>query len=165
MYQLDAPASYRERVRSIDRPFGLLFDQPGMGKTLTTLWGLAAGGAQRIVIVAPLSVKQEVWTSGMIRQAFPDLEDSQIAAGLSAALALSADGPAVAVLHYAELLQHAAIRHLTAHHPDGSPPFDALVFDEAHEVKEPACLLHRLLDHFLNGQLGCFGMEHELTSV
>jgi superfamily II DNA or RNA helicase len=107
-----------------------------MGKTLTTLWGLAAGGAQRILIVAPLSVKQDVWTSEMIRQAFPDLEDHRIARSLTAALTLASNEPGVAVLHYAELLQHDAIRRLTAHHPDGSLPFDVLVFDEAHEVKE-----------------------------
>ena len=45
LYQLDGARFVAERVGSDERPYGLLFDQPGMGKTLTTLWGLAAGGA------------------------------------------------------------------------------------------------------------------------
>ncbi len=37
LYQLDGARFVAERVTSHERPFGLLFDQPGMGKTLTTL--------------------------------------------------------------------------------------------------------------------------------
>jgi superfamily II DNA or RNA helicase len=136
LYQLDGGRFIADRVDSAERPYGLLFDQPGMGKTLTTLWGLAAGGAQRVVIVAPLTVKREVWTIEQIRQAFPGLQEDRFATRLNAAQALPIDGPAVAVLHYEELRRHDEIRRLVAPRPDGSPPFDAIVFDEAHEVKE-----------------------------
>jgi SAM-dependent methyltransferase len=135
-YQLDGARFVGERVASGEQPYGLLFDQPGMGKTLTTLWGLAAGGAERIAIVAPLTVKRQVWTAETIRQAFPELEEEHIAIDLDAALALPADRPAVAVLHYEELRRLDEIGRLAAPREDGALPFDALVFDEAHEVKE-----------------------------
>jgi superfamily II DNA or RNA helicase len=136
LYQLDGARFVSQRILSGECPYGLLFDQPGMGKTLTTLWGLAAGGAERIAIVAPLTVKREVWTIDQIRQAFPQLSPDRFAAGLDAALALPATGPAVAVLHYEELRRHDAIHQLTTPRSKGSLPFDAVVFDEAHEVKE-----------------------------
>src|SRR5262249_46810536 len=124
------------RLQSGDRPYGLLFDQPGMGKTLTTLWGLAAAGTTRFVIVAPLTVKQQVWTLETLRAAHPGLDEDRVAPDLEAALRLPEGAPAVALLHYEELRQHGAIRELAASGADGKPPFDALVFDEAHEVKE-----------------------------
>ncbi|MDP9358966.1 MAG: SNF2-related protein [Chloroflexota bacterium] len=136
LYQLDGARFVTERVHASDRPFGLLFDQPGMGKTLTALWGLAAAEAERVVIVAPLTVKREVWKPGTIRLAFHDLPDDRFAADLDGALALPPEGPAVAVLHYEELRRHDAIQRLAAPRRDNSPPFDVLVFDEAHEVKE-----------------------------
>jgi hypothetical protein len=107
-----------------------------MGKTLTTLWGLAAGGAERVVIVAPLTVKQQVWTLETIRQAFASVDAECFAANLDAALALSAEGPAVAVLHYEELRRLDDVQRLAAPRVDGSLAFDVLVLDEAHEVKE-----------------------------
>ncbi|MDP9370326.1 MAG: SNF2-related protein, partial [Chloroflexota bacterium] len=136
LYQLDGARFVAERVRSDERPFGLLFDQPGMGKTLTTLWGLAAAGARRIAIVAPLTVKRQVWTLATIRQALPHLEEARFATSLEAGATLPLDGPAVVVLHYEELQQHDAIRRLAAPLADGSPPLDVLVLDEAHVVKE-----------------------------
>ncbi len=136
LYQLDGARFVAERVGSEERPYGLLFDQPGMGKTLTTLWGLAAGGAKRIAIVAPLTVKRQVWTLDTILQAFPDLDEERVTTDLDAALALPLDGPVVAVLHYEELRRIEEIQRLAAPHEDGTVPFDVLVLDEAHEVKE-----------------------------
>jgi hypothetical protein len=136
LYQLDGARFLAERLRSDERPHGLLFDQPGMGKTLTTLWALAAAGVTRFVIVAPLTVKRQVWTLEAIQTAFPDVDKSRIGAYLEAALVLPGEGPAIALLHYEELRQHDAIRRLAATREDGSLPFDALIFDEAHEVKE-----------------------------
>lgn len=136
LYQLDGARFIAERVASSDAPFGLLLDQPGMGKSLTTLWGLAAASVERFVIVAPLTVKHEVWTSDTLRVAFPSLSDERVARSLAEALALPPDGPAVVLLHYAELHRHEEIRALAAPRADGSCPFDVLVLDEAHEVKE-----------------------------
>ena len=55
---------------------------------------------------------------------------------LGAALNLPADGPAVVLLHYEELHRHEQVRALAAPRGDGTRPFDALIFDEAHAVKE-----------------------------
>ena len=48
LYQLDGGRFIADRVGSDERPYGLLFDQPGMGKTLTTLWGLGGRGCRAL---------------------------------------------------------------------------------------------------------------------
>ncbi len=136
LYQLDGARFIAERASSPDRPWGLLFDQPGMGKTLTTMWGLAAAGIERIIIVAPLTVKQQVWTGATIRRAFPSISDDRIATDLRSALSLPGDGPAVAVLHYEELRSHGLIHQLAAARSNRERSFEVLVLDEAHQVKE-----------------------------
>jgi hypothetical protein len=62
LYQLDGARFLSQRLRSQTQPYGLLFDQPGMGKTLTTLWALIAANIDRFIIVAPLTVKIQVWS-------------------------------------------------------------------------------------------------------
>lgn len=136
LYQLDGARFVAERAGDSEAPFGLLMDQPGMGKSLTTLWGLAAAGVERFIIVAPLTVADEVWTTEMLRVAYPQFPEQHVARDIAEALTLPRDGPVIAVLHYEQLLRHEEVRALAAPRADGSLPFDVIVFDEAHEVKE-----------------------------
>jgi superfamily II DNA or RNA helicase len=136
LYQLDGARFLASRLSSPTQPYGLLFDQPGMGKTLTTLWALAATGATRFVIVAPLTVKRQVWTFETLQTAFPQMKETQVIRTLDMALGHPGDEPIVVLLHYEELRRHEEIHRLVAPRPDGSLPFDALIFDEAHTVKE-----------------------------
>jgi hypothetical protein len=85
--------------------------------------------------VAPLTVKKDVWTLTDLRTAFPDLSEDQVAPSLMSALKLPTEGPAVAILHYEELRKFDQIERLIAPRLDGSLPFDAVIFDEAHSVK------------------------------
>src|SRR5207302_4145569 len=50
LYQLDGGRFLAQRLCSETQPYGLLFDQPGMGKTLTLLWALAAASVQRFIV-------------------------------------------------------------------------------------------------------------------
>jgi hypothetical protein len=136
LYQLDGGRFLAQRLCSETQPYGLLFDQPGMGKTLTLLWALAAASVQRFIVVAPLTVKTQVWTFAELQVAFPHLEKAHVARGLDAALDLPKHGAAIVLLHYEELRRHDDVKRLAAPLPDGLPPFEVLVFDEAHTVKE-----------------------------
>lgn len=136
LYQLDGARFLAQRLCSQTQPYGLLFDQPGMGKALTTLWALAAANVDRFIIVAPLTVKKQVWTMAELQVAFPRLEEENVARTLDAALQLPSYGPAVVLLHYEELRKHGDIQQLASLRADGSPPFEALILDEAHNVKE-----------------------------
>ncbi len=135
LYQLDGARFLADRLLSEEHPYGLLFDEPGMGKTLTVLWALAAAYQERFIIVAPLTVKKDVWTFTDLRTAFPSLKEDLVATSLASALKLPTEGPAVAILHYEELRKLDQIERLSAPRSDGSLPFDAVIFDEAHSVK------------------------------
>lgn len=135
LYQLDGARFLADRHLSEKHPYGLLFVEPGMGKTLTALWALAAAHQERFIIVATLTVKKDVWTFINLQTAFPDLKEDLVATSLTSALKLPTEGPAVALLHYEELRKIDQIERLITPRSDGLLPFDAVIFDEAHSVK------------------------------
>jgi SWI/SNF-related matrix-associated actin-dependent regulator of chromatin subfamily A-like protein 1 len=107
------------------RGFAMLWDEPGCGKTASTIAGADLAGARKVLVLCP-AVVREHWASEIVRWSRYARQVDVVAGRAN-----KAPGPDVTIVSHATLAHKGAIAAVRA-----GAPYDLVIVDEAAEFRD-----------------------------